>query len=443
MELFLALMLFIAAMAVALAQGITMIVPLLVGLALFTGLALKNGYSLRAVAGFAAESLKDSFLVIQVMLLIGCLTGVWRLSGTVAYFVAAGVRLIPPGFFLLAAFLLTAIMSFAIGTSFGVTATAGVILISIARAGSVNPVLAAGAVLSGVYVGDRGSPAASSANLVAVLTHTDIRLNVRAMMKSALVPLLVCGALYGLLSVLSPMQRLDTELLTQLEAEFPLAWPCLIPAALMIALPFCGLDVKKSMLCSLAAAFLVALFVEKRGAMEIVKAMFGGYQAQNEALDAMISGGGVVSMLEVSAILLISGTYGGIFRGTGLMNGVNHAIDRWGGKIGRFPAMLLLSAGVCAVFCNQTIAAIMVNQLTTTMYGASETEKHRKMLDMENSVILLAGLVPWCIACSVPLKMLGADARSLPLAFYLWLVPLWWLAVSSQLPSWRRDNDKL
>ena len=48
------------------------------------------------------------------------------------------------------------------------------------------------------------------------------------------------------------------------------------------------------------------------------------------------------------------------------------------------------------------------------------------MLDMENSVIVLAGLVPWCIASSVPLAMLGAGASSLPAAVYLWLVPLWW-----------------
>ena len=49
------------------------------------------------------------------------------------------------------------------------------------------------------------------------------------------------------------------------------------------------------------------------------------------------------------------------------------------------------------------------------------------MLDIENSVVPLCGLVPWCIACSVPLGMLGLDARSLPLAFYLYLLPLYWL----------------
>ena len=80
-----------------------------------------------------------------------------------------------------------------------------------------------------------------------------------------------------------------------------------------------------------------------------------------------------------------------------------------------------------AVFCNQTIAAIMQSQLTADLYGEDEEEKTSKMLDIENSVILVSGLVPWCIACSVPRAMLGAQYIAAPLAFFLWVVPLWWL----------------
>lgn len=166
--------LFILSMVICLALDVTMILPLAVGFCLFSFAAVKKGFDLKQVMGFAKESLGESMIVVRILMLIGCLTGLWRISGTVAYFVTLGISVIPPSVFLLAAFLLAAIMSFALGTSFGVTATAGVILISIARAGGINPILAAGAIFSGVYVGDRGSPAASSGNLVAVLTHTDM-----------------------------------------------------------------------------------------------------------------------------------------------------------------------------------------------------------------------------------------------------------------------------
>lgn len=38
-----------------------------------------------------------------------------------------------------------------------------------------------------------------------------------------------------------------------------------------------------------------------------------------------------------------------------------------------------------------------------------------------------AGVVPWAIACSVPLAVLGADLRALGYAFLLWLIPLCYL----------------
>ena len=133
------------------------------------------------------------------MLLIGCLTSLWRQSGTIAYFTYYGVRLIPPQAFILAAFVLSALMSYALGTSFGVAATIGVILMTIARASGVSTVIAGGAILSGVYFGDRGSPAASSASLVANETGTDASQNFRRMMPSALLPLGLCVLIYAAL----------------------------------------------------------------------------------------------------------------------------------------------------------------------------------------------------------------------------------------------------
>lgn len=427
MELWVAFLIFAGCMAGALAFQVTLLLPLGIGFVLFVSLAVRRGFDLKKILKLAVWSLRNSMIVVRILLIIGCLTGIWRQSGTVAYFVSLGVSLIPPPVFLLAIFLLAAAMSLALGTSFGVTATAGVILISVARAGGVNPVLAAGAILSGVYLGDRGSPAASSANLVAVLTKTDMRQNVRAMLKCSLIPFLICCALYGLFSALNPVERIDTAVLTQLEGEFSLVWYCLIPAVLMIVLPFCGMNVRGAMGISLLAALLISVFVQGNDLLSCFRAMLTGYHAKDPALDTMLSGGGVLSNLEVCGILILSGSYGEIFRGTNMLSAVNEKLAHWAKRIGRFPVMALLALGVSGLFCNQTIGAIMQNQLSADLYGDDEEERKRKMLDMENSVILLSDAVPWCIACSVPLGMLGADYRATLAAFYVWLVPLYWL----------------
>lgn len=425
MELILVFLVFIIAIAVSLVLDINMMFPLALGFVLFAALSVKKGFALKEVLRMAAESVRESFIVIWVLLIIGCMTGLWRISGTVAYFVSAGINLMPKSLFVLSAFLLTAAMSYAIGTSFGVTATAGVIVMSIARAGGVAVLPVAGAILSGVYVGDRGSPAASSANLVASLTGTDMRINIRQMLKTSWAPFLLAGVFYAVLSVFYPIRTADSGVLAELAEEFNLSWLCIVPAVLMIVLPFCRVKVKWAMACSIAVSVVLSASVQHASAADIIKAAVLGFEPENSGLSPILSGGGVISMLNVSGILLISGTYGGIFKGTGILSGLENKISALQGKTGRYPAMLLISALVCMVFCNQTIGCIIIDQLCACLYGNSEKEKYCKMLDMEDSVIVVAGLVPWCIACSVPLAMIGADARAIPAAVFLWLLPLW------------------
>ena len=43
---------------------------------------------------------------------------------------------------------------------------------------------------------------------------------------------------------------------------------------------------------------------------------------------------------------------------------------------------------------------------------------------MENSGIVLSALVPWNIAASIPLVMLGTDERALLYAVLLYMIPL-------------------
>ena len=423
MDVLIAFGLFAGLVAGALAVGWSMIIPLAAGAVLFYVLARRHGFAAGDTLRMAWSGVKESFLVVGILLLIGGMTGIWRACGTIACFVQAGIRLIPGQLFILAAFLLAAGLSYAIGTSFGVTATAGVILMTIARAGGANLTMTAGAILSGVYVGDRGSPSSSCANLVAGVTGTDIRRNIRDMLKSALVPFALCVALYAVLSVRNPVQSTDAQLLREMAEEYNLRPICLAPAVLMIALPFCRVPVRWSMAVSIAVSVGIAVFTQNQSVGDCVRAMALGYTPRSENLTAVLSGGGVRSMVEISAILLLSGSYGGIFRGTGLLDGVTGRLERLAIRIGRYGTVALAGLASCMLFCNQTIGIMMTAQLTEGLYA--DGQGRERMLDIADSVVCLAGVVPWCIACSVPLGMLEMGVRAVPFAFYLWLIPLW------------------
>ncbi|MCI9563417.1 MAG: sodium:proton antiporter, partial [Oscillospiraceae bacterium] len=92
-------------------------------------------------------------------------------------------------------------------------------------------------------------------------------------------------------------------------------------------------------------------------------------------------------------------------------------------RTGRFPAMIAVSVLCAAVLCNQAVTSMMGEQVL----GGAYQDREELAMDIENSGILIAGLIPWSIACSIPLAMLGADASALPYALLLWLIPLCYL----------------
>lgn len=86
---------------------------------------------------------------------------------------------------LLVSFLLCCLISFLTGTSFGSVATMGVICMTMAKSMGISTILEGGAILAGIYFGDRCSPVSTSALLVSELTGTDLFDNLKQMAKSA------------------------------------------------------------------------------------------------------------------------------------------------------------------------------------------------------------------------------------------------------------------
>ncbi len=396
---------------------------LLGGLVIFWLLGRKKGFSGKQLAVMAWEKCKKSLIVVTVIAMIGVITGVWRMSGTIAGCIVWGVSIITPQLFVVITFLLCAAMSYILGTSFGVCSTMGVILMAIAKSGGVNTAIVAGAVLSGAYFGDRCSPASSAASLVAAVTGTDHYKNVRKMLLTGLLPLLLTIGIYTVLSFFHPMEAVHGEAMASLKENFVISWVVLLPAAAMLILPICKVPIKISMAVSIVIALIIALFVQKFSLWDIVKAAWGGYSSENPELNAILSGGGVTSMTSSYIVVALTGLFSGILEGTDSIKPLTSSANRLANKIGNFPAMIGVSALAAGTLCNQVVATMTSQQLLENRYE----NKEELAQDISNSALLIAGIIPWSIACSTPLEMMGADSGAIPFAFLLWLIPLCYL----------------
>lgn len=437
MPLLIAFIIFILSIIGALILKLSLILPLLVGLLLFTALGLRKGFSLKQLAVWSWSSVRESLIVIGVMAIIGFITAAWRVCGTITVFVYYGMMVIVPPLFLLITYLLSALLSYAIGTSFGVAGTLGVIFMALARSGGVDPMLTAGVLMSGIYFGDRASPVSSSANLVAGVTKTEIYDNVRLMMRTGLLPLILTAVIYTVLSVTHPIEAVDPTIIQAFKDEFDLSVWAFVPAVLMLVLPLLKVGIFISIGSSIVCAVLVAWLVQGVPLLKVIGICFVGYHSSGTGLGTILDGGGLISMMEVVCILIISCAYSGIFSGTDMLQEVQSLLSKGCSRLGRYVMTLIVGTASSVIFCNQTIATLMCNDLMTNPYLDTGGSRQELAMDMENTLIVVVGLIPWAIACSVPLTFFNVGIGALPWACYLYLMPLCYLFTKRR---WFKDR---
>ena len=400
------------------------IAALAAALVFFCLLARRMGRSPAEILALVKTGGGKALSVAKVLIVIGVVTGVWRAAGTIVVFVCYGVQLIRPELFLLVAFGLAALLSFALGTSFGVAGTVGVIFMTLARSGGVNPIITGGVLLSGVFFGDRGSPVSSTAILVSALTKTDLIGNVKRMAKTGLIPFLLCLLFYTFLSLRNPLQAVDASVTESLESVFSLTPWAFLPAALLLILPLLRVPVLISMGLSILAGAAVALTAQGMDLLSLLKCCVLGYHSDVPQVAAILDGGGIASMISSCAIILLACASAEVAEGSGMLDRVEHLAGSVSEKIGYFPAMILTSLCASAVFCNQVIAIVLSHTFFRPMYEKHGLSRENQALDMENCCITVPAFVPWSIICSVPLSLLGTDYRSMAYASFLYLVPL-------------------
>ena len=422
----LVLTLFCAALVACIALDISILFALAFGLALFLLHGRRKGFAWRELGRMTLDGVKTVKNILLTFVLIGVLTAFWRASGTIAVIVYYASALIRPSVFLLMTFLLNCGVSVLTGTSFGTSATVGVVCATLGAALGVDPRLVGGAVLSGVFFGDRCSPVSTSVLLVAELTGTTIFDNIRRMLRSALVPFLMSCAVYAALGLSKTRSGTLPDLRGLFEREFVLHWTALIPALVILALSTMRVNVKLAMTASILSAIPLCVLLQHIAPVALIRVAITGFRAADGEIAGMFDGGGIASMLKVGAIVCLSSSYSGIFQKTGLLNGAKQRIAALGKRATPYAATLCTSVVAGMIACNQTLATMLTAQLCGDMAKDAPTLAN----DLEDSAIVVSPLVPWSIAGSVPLSTIGAPTGALLFACYLYLLPLWRLGRS-------------
>ena len=415
-----AILLFSLSLIFCLLLKYSVIYALIVGYVIFVIYGLIKGHDIKLLIKKSFEGVLTVKNILLVFVLIGMITALWRTSGTIAYIVYMGSKLISPSILILLTFLLCSILSFLIGTSLGTAATMGVICVSIGKAMGINPYYLGGAVLSGIYFGDRCSPMSTSALLITELTKTNLYTNIKLMLKTSIIPFVTTCLFYLFLGLKSSTSPVGIDATNIFKENYNLNIVVIVPAILIIILSLFKVNVKKTMLVSIVISFIIAIFFQKESVTSLINYCVYGFHHSNEKLNLMMKGGGILSMLNVGLIVAISSSYSGIFKETKMLIFIKEYLKKFSKKTSNYLVIFLSSIISGAIACNQSLGIILSYELCEEL-----EDKQNMAIILENTIVLLAALIPWNTAMVVPLKAIDIGLMSGLFAFYLYFLPLW------------------
>lgn len=412
---------FSAALLACILSDVSILVALIFGLGIFSFYAAELGNSPRKIFNMWKEGVKPIKSILITLVLIGIVTAYWRAAGIIPAIIFYVSDFFSPAIILLMTFWLCGLISVLTGTAFGTAATMGIICGSIADNLGVPIWLTGGAILSGCYLGDRCSPMSTSALLVATLTRTDIFKNIVGMIKTSIIPLILASVLYlvaGIFFTGGGAATVDAKEI--FSRAFEINFIVLIPAILIVVLSLLKLKVQLMMSASILACAAVAILIQGMEAVELIKIAVLGYYPLDKVLAEIMSGGGIISMANVVAIVCLSSCYAGIFQATGFLNNLQSVMISLGKKFSPFVSVLVASIITSMIACNQTLAIMLTHQLCKKVERRAEVFA----IQIENSAVIISPMIPWSIASVIVLMPIAAPKISILAAWYLWLIPL-------------------
>ena len=432
MDVLAALLISLFFMISAVLNGFFLGFPLSISLIMFAFILHRRGFTWKRIYDMGIAGSKHGLPVVLTFILIGAITASWLAAGTIAYLVSLALQLLQPEFFLLSAFWLCCLVSFALGTSFGTCSTVGLVLIVLARSGHVDLSMTAGAIISGIYFGDRASPMSSALSLLSTLTKTNVYSNVGIMLRSSLVPFGLASIAFGILSPTQPLQSFNSTLPNLLAETFKLDWVVLLPAVLIFGLCILRFPVKKAMGISVVSAIAVACFFQGVAPLDIARQLVFGFSLpSSDALAGVFKGGGIFSMLQTSYIILVATAISGLFDQGGLLDSLRPFVAKAKTRTGLYARTLAVAILTAAFGCNQAISIIMTTETMQPIYAGHKLSASALVHDVSLAAFLVPGMIPWNIASLVPLTTLDqVGMASLPFNFFLIFGALYFLVQS-------------
>ncbi|GAB4369815.1 MAG: Na+/H+ antiporter NhaC [Elainellaceae cyanobacterium] len=391
-------------------------VALLVSTMVAALIILKNGHSWNEISASGGRAVSSIVSAVFILLAVGALIGTWNMSGTIPTMVYYGIQLLQPGWFYAASALICAVVALSIGSSWTTVGTIGVGLVGIASLLGVSPVITAGAVISGAYLGDKTSPLSETTILSAQLVGVDIYTHIRTQIWTSIPAFLIALVVFiflGLRAEVVATADAATDL-AQLNQLFWITPLNLIPLAFLVFLSFRKAPASLAIMSAALVGGITGAILQPQAIQRFVNdpalstplvyikgiwvAMANGYQENSGIadIDQLLSRGGMDSMLYTLWIIIGAVTFGTLMEEFGLLSKLIDPVLYQAKTTGLlFATVVATGVGLNIVAGDQYIALVLPARLFRVEFqkrGLSPQNLSRAAADAGT---VTSPLVPW------------------------------------------------
>jgi NhaC family Na+:H+ antiporter len=360
------------------------------------------------------DSIKMSMQAIIIMLIIGMVVGTWILSGIVPTMIFYGLKILSPGIFLVATVLICSVVSLATGSSWTTAATVGIALVGVGAGLGIPIEIVVGAIISGSYFGDKISPLSDTTNLAPAMAGSDLFEHIRHMLYTTVPSYVISLVLFAIIGMKYAGKTLDQSsidvILNGLDGSFNLSPFLLIAPALVIFIVIKKIPAVPGLFGAALLGGIFAMIFQGASLGTVMDVANNGYSSSIgvDAIDSLLSRGGMQGMLWTVSLILCAMMYGGAMEKSGMLNAIARSIlslaKNTGGLI---TATVLTSIGMNIIAADQYLAIVIPGRMYADAY--KERKLHPKNLSrtLEDAGTLTSPLIPWNTCGAYMISTLG------------------------------------
>ena len=390
---------------------ISIIPALVLSICYSLGIAYYYGYGWDEIMEVVYEKEKGVIGVFFIILMIGMFIAAMMFSGTIPTIIYYIVHVINPAWVIPMTFIICAVISVLIGTSWGTIGTVGVIMIAIAQSMNVPIAIVAGAVASGSHVGQLISPMSDTANVAASFAETDTVSMIKRVAIFTIPTLLFALVGYVVMGISVGGQAADlsaaSAITSDIQKVFHVSPILILPMVIVFVMTFLKKPIVQTLGISAIIGILFGVVFNGFDFGNGLSALYSGFSLEkmttipvsslSDVFVNLCNRGGMTSMISPALLVIVASMYGTILLH---IKALDVIADTLFSKLhSRFLlnlAVSILATLIIALTSSTFLAAMMPKDLFFKKFN----EEGMDGKDLISSVVAastqLITCIPWC-----------------------------------------------